>query len=72
MTSLNPLCFVESFTEHSDFFTEPLNSSDLGILKVAKLCGSIESVLVSQIACKFVKIPYKEDFVIIPLLHQFI
>ena len=64
--------FFECFIEHSDFFTKPLNSSDLGILKVAKLCGNIESVLVLQIACKFVKIPYKEDFVIMPLLHQFI
>jgi len=67
-----PVVFLERFVEHSDLFTQPLNSSDLGILKVPKLCGNIESVLLSQIECKFVKIPYKEYFVIIPLLHQFI
>ena len=46
----------ERFTQHSDFFTDPLKSSDLGILKVSTLCGNIESVLVSEIVCKFVMI----------------
>ena len=71
-SSSDPVVLFECFTEYSDFFTKPLKSSDLGILEVGKLSGRIESVVVSQIACKYVMIPYKKTCVIVPLLHQFI
>ena len=67
-----PVLMYECFSQHSNFFTEPLNSSDLGIVEVGKLSGKIESIELSEIVCKYVMIPHKKTFVIVPLLHQFV
>ena len=64
------LVMFEQFVTVSDFFQYPLNSSDLGIVKVSKLSDTIRAEKVSDIVCKFYRIPYKESFVVVPLVHQ--
>ena len=66
------MILFESFTNISTFFTSPLSSSDLGVYKVSHLRGRLDIVPLSQIMCKYVMLPYKNDvFVVIPLIHQF-
>ena len=66
-----PAVIFEPFESFSDFFSDPLKSSDLGIVKVTRPSGHLKVVSMSQIACKYVRLPYKDKFVIVPLLHQF-
>lgn len=66
------MILFESFGNISPFFTSPLSSSDLGVYKVSHPRGRLDIVPLSEIMCKYVMLPYKNDFfVVIPLIHQF-
>lgn len=66
-----PLVMFEHFSSVEDFFQYPLNSSDLGIVKVSHLSGILRAEKVSRIVTKYFRVPHKESFVLVPLLHQF-
>ena len=51
------------------FYTEPLHSSDLRVFRVSRLHEDTASVKLENITCKCVLLPYKNDFVVVPLLH---
>jgi hypothetical protein len=75
-----PVVMFEQFTAVTEFFQYPLDSSDLGIVKVSSLSGFLKAEKVSSFVSKFFRIPYKEhriplnlnkeEFVLVPLLHQ--
>lgn len=66
------MVLFEPFNSISTFFTSPLYSSDLGIYKVAHLKGRFDIVPLSEIVCKYVMLPYENNFyVVIPVIHQF-
>lgn len=53
------------------FFTEPLNSATaLGIIQYSELSENIEVFNFSDVEYKYFRIPYNEDFVLIPILHH--
>lgn len=55
----------------SPFFTEPLNSAKaLGIIQYTDVSDQIEVFKCSDVDFKYFRIPYHEDFVLIPILHQ--
>ena len=61
----------EPFDKATEFFTSPLNSSDLDIVKVSHLRNAYDIVSLQQVSCKYVMLPYKSKFVAIPIIHQF-
>lgn len=61
---------VKSFRTKVDFFTYPINSSDLGIVKVSHLRHHHEVVSLPNHAKKLALLPYKDTFIAFPLLHQ--
>lgn len=66
------MVLFEPFNNISIFLMSPLSSSDLGIYKVSRLKGRFDIVPLSEIMCKYVILPYKNDFfVVIPVIHQF-
>ena len=67
---LTVLLMFEPFMVVEDFFKRPLKSSDLGIVKVSRLSDTIRAEKVSDLVCKLYRIPYKESFVLVPLVHQ--
>lgn len=52
-----------------DFFSKPFKSSILSIFKVKSLSNKKRKYKVSDIKCKMVLLPYKSDFVALPLRH---
>ena len=60
----------EPFSNASNFFKYPLDSSDLGIFKVSNLSGCFYTAYFKDITCKFVRFPHKKKFVVIPILHS--
>ena len=62
----------EPFKRASDFFKYPLPSSHLGIFKVSELSGSLRCAALTEVSCKYIRLPYKESHILIPLLHQFV
>ena len=63
---------VEQFRTFTDFFAHyPLNSSSLGIVKVTPrdLSGQTETARLADITCKCFMIPYKRNFILVPLNH---
>ena len=66
------LVMFQRFMVVTDFFQSPLKSSSIGIIKVSRLSDTIKAQNVSDIVCKFYRIPYKETFfVLVPLTHCF-
>lgn len=63
---------VEHFKDAKHFYSEPLNSSDLCVFQVNRLSGEIKPVLINEITCKCILLPYKNMFVAMPLVHSFI
>ena len=60
----------EPFSEVLPFFTTPPNSSDIAcILLVSGLNNRVQMANLSEITCKYVMLPYKGKFVLVPLLH---
>ena len=68
----SPIILFEPFARVDNFFTRPLVSSDLEIFQVGRLTGRLRVYHMCDIVCKFVILPFKEDYVIIPLIHQFV
>lgn len=62
----------QPFKVETDFFECPLLSSQLGIYQVSELCASIKCAALTEVTCKYTRLPCKERFVLIPLLHQFV
>jgi len=65
------LLIVESFTNATEFYTQPLQSTDLHIYKVGQPSDNIEVVNLNEITAKCVILPCKSKYVVIPLLHTF-
>ena len=63
------LIVYAKFQRVADFFMYPLQSSALGIVRVSDICNRLEVARVSQIACKCVLLPFRQEFVVVPLLH---
>ncbi|XP_054261012.1 uncharacterized protein LOC128985493 [Macrosteles quadrilineatus] len=59
----------KAFSKVSEFFTEPCNSSLLGIFKVSDL-SSLKSWNLADVVLKCILLPYSDGFVVYPLLHQ--
>lgn len=61
-------CIAAPFKYLNNFFTYPINSSVLGIF-----FGSGQKKLVmfnfNEVHCKYLRVPYKEGFVLTPILH---
>lgn len=53
------------------FYTEPLHSSDLRVFRVSWLHENTAAVSLKDITCKCILLPYKNDFVVVPLSHSF-
>ena len=64
-----PYVIFEELTDLVNFFEHPLNSSDLGIHMVGSLTGQMSEAPISLITCKYVVLPYRHNFVAIPLIH---
>ena len=64
------LFLVEWFKDKEDFFSSPLPSSDLRIFRVRNLAERLSTVAVTNIVSKCVLMPYKDDFVAVPLIHH--
>jgi len=66
------LLLVEAFSDSTDFYSEPLQSSDLCIFRVSRLSGDIQAVNVSEIAGKCILFPYRNEHVAFPLIHTLV
>ena len=64
-----PYVIFEELTDLVNFFEHPLNSSGLGIHMVGSLTGQMSEAPISLITCKYVVLPYRHNFVAIPLIH---
>jgi len=53
----------------TDFYSEPCKSSKLGIYLVDDL-GNLQTWSLEQIAYKCLKLKYKNQYVVFPLLHS--
>nr|CAK26786.1 TPA: transposase domain-containing protein [Strongylocentrotus purpuratus] len=69
--NLTVMVMFQQFMRVDNFFQRPLDSSDLGIVKVSRLSDTLKAEKLSEIVCKLYRIPYKESFVLVPLVHQF-
>lgn len=53
-----------------DFYDDPLPSMEnMGIILASKLNETVEEFPVSEITHKFFRIPFEDDFVLVPILH---
>lgn len=68
--SMDEKCNIigRKFMVSRDFYKDPCPSSNLGIYHVSSI-GSLELLDISDIKHKCVKFPYKNDFIIFPLIH---
>ena len=68
-----PVSIVPAFSNHNDdfddFFSHPLESSNLGIYIVSDLSNEISARRLSDFGTKNVLLPYKDTFVVIPMLN---
>lgn len=65
--SQNKMLVFEHFSDAVDFFHYPLESSDPKIKRVSALSREYSTVLSSEVHCKCVLLPYKEDFICPPV-----
>lgn len=64
------LVVCKRFMSKTDFFSTPFkNSSQFGIFTVSKLSSTIETKPVSAVTHKYVRLPFRDDFVVLPLLQ---
>lgn len=61
----------EEFRNKTNFFSTPLDSSDLRIFAVSQLSEEMEVVSASNITGKCVILPFHNKYISIPLLHVF-
>lgn len=59
----------QKFRTLEDFYESPCKSSKLGIFLASNMGGPLELWELSEICEKYVKLPYKNKYVLIPLLH---
>lgn len=52
-----------------NFYTSPMNSSDIGEVTYDSLDHTIEHFKTSDLVYKYCRIPYKSVFVLVPVLH---
>lgn len=52
------------------FFVYPFDSRALGIFKVSNLATSVKYFLMGDNVQKYIRLPYYNDFVVVPLLHS--
>jgi len=60
----------ENYTKTGSFFTYPLCSTEIGIYEVSHLSGHTEVYPITDIKCKYVRLPYLQNFVVIPMLNH--
>ena len=53
-----------------NLFTDPLDSQDLHIYVVRKLSGIRKIVSLENLTSKYVILPFKNDFVVMPQMHM--
>lgn len=61
----------ESFENVLPYFAYPLPSSDLGIHKVSGRCGTYDVFSLSDIKLKYFRLPLKDDYVVVLLVHNY-
>ena len=59
----------KSFEQVESFFTYPCNSKNVEIFTMSLLGKQLLKCSLSEIKCKYVLLPYKENFVAVPMLH---
>lgn len=60
------MLIVEWFRGHpNNFFTEPVLSSDLKIFKVSQKQGDIAAIMLTEVTCKCVLVPFQDQYVVI-------
>lgn len=62
-------CTGTRFKYVNDYYTYPMQSSKLGIYYV-KSVSTPDTFLLSDITFKYVSLPYKDGFVVVPIVHQ--
>ena len=67
-TTLDVKVLIEYFSTVQPFFSHPLPSSNLDIHKVSQLSGIINCVSLTEVTKKYVRLPYRNCFVVVPLL----
>lgn len=65
----NVIFIGNTFINVGDFYTYPLNSSELGIIKVSELNNDKLIFRLQNIVAKCWLIPLKDEYACIPLLH---
>ncbi|XP_041859966.1 uncharacterized protein LOC121651668 [Melanotaenia boesemani] len=58
------------FSDKKDFFTYPFSSDLLNIYSVSQALGTIKYAELSAVRRKCIALPYRRDFVVMPLLHS--
>ena len=66
------ILLVENFRNLDNFYTEPLLSSDIRIFRVGHLTGDIVAININEVSCKCVLLPYRNNFIAVPLIHCFL
>lgn len=72
--------FVDGGTEYvagrqfvckEPFFAYPFDSRELGIYKVSQLAKSLKFFVMEEHVQKYVRLPFQNGFVVVPLLHSY-
>ncbi|KYN18354.1 hypothetical protein ALC57_09336, partial [Trachymyrmex cornetzi] len=63
-----PVVIGREFIDKRDFYTVPSEISRVGVFKVKKL-SNLKIWPLSEITIKYVKLPYKNDYVVLSILH---
>ena len=65
----NSYVLFEDFSVKQSFFQDPIDSASLSVYVVEPSNGPIKQVALSDIKTKYVILPYKNKFVVMPQLH---
>lgn len=60
---------ANEYKQVEHFFTYPIDSRELGIYVVSNLSTNIKSFMIRNKPKKFVRLPFQNRFVVVPLLH---
>lgn len=60
---------AKEYKQVDHFFTYPIDSRELGIFVVSNLSTNIKSFMIRNKPQKFVRLPFQNRFVVVPLLH---
>jgi hypothetical protein len=67
--SFGAYVLFEEFIMTEPFFTEPLNSKDIGISFVEKMAGIHKVIPLCEVKAKCMMLPFKNGYVVMPQLH---